>query len=33
MKAESSAKKEYLVKLEIIRQGGFLKVNNFAERY
>jgi len=30
---EPEAKKEYLEKLERIRKGKFIRVNNFAERY
>ncbi|MEK6857063.1 MAG: hypothetical protein AABX39_00570 [Nanoarchaeota archaeon] len=30
---EPEAKKEYLNKLEKIRKGKFIKVDNFAERY
>lgn len=30
---DPNAKKEYLEKLERIRSGKFVKVNNFAERY
>jgi hypothetical protein len=30
---EPEAKKEYLAKLNVIRNGRFLKINNFAERY
>ena len=33
LKEEPEAKKEYLEKLDRIRKGKFLKVNNFAERY
>jgi hypothetical protein len=30
---EPKAKKEYLERLDRIRKGNFIKVNNFAERY
>ncbi len=30
---DPQAKKEYLDKLERIRKGNFVKINNFAERY
>ena len=30
---EPEAKKEYLKKIERIRKGKFLRVDNFAERY
>jgi len=30
---DPTAKQEYLDKLEKIRKGKFVKVNNFAERY
>jgi len=33
LEEEPEAKKEYLEKLDRIRKGKFLKVNNFAERY
>ncbi len=30
---EPVAKKEYLARLELIRKGKFIRVENFAERY
>ncbi len=30
---EPEAKREYLEKLDKIRNGKFIKINNFAERY
>ena len=33
MEDEPKAKKEYLEKLERLRKGRFISVNNFAERY
>ncbi len=33
MEEEPEAKKEYLEKLDMIRKGKFIKVENFAERY
>ncbi len=33
LEEEPKAKDEYLKKLEKIRKGKFIRVNNFAERY